>query len=130
MSDVRFLLQICHAYKDVGGTTIVILTETPKLEIQAWFRCVPLHFIACSGQLVSCWVEAAAGFRADASGVCCRTMLEDQTLGSTLVFRQGNPLILSDLHSVNAYYAASTVILGDQSRYGEPPATSPRPPHA
>lgn len=50
------------------------------------------------------------------SGNLCRNMLEDQTLGSTLVFRQGNPLILSDLHSVNAYYAASTVILGDQSR--------------
>lgn len=42
MSDVRFLLQVCHAYKDVGGTTIVILTETPKLEIQAWFRFVLL----------------------------------------------------------------------------------------
>eukprot|EP00892_Ulva_mutabilis_P004075 jgi/Ulvmu1/2039/UM120_0035.1 len=73
--------QICHAYKDVGGTTVVILTETPKLEIQRWFS----------------------------------TMLED-TLGSRLVFRQGNPLILPDLHNVNAYYAASTVILGDQSR--------------
>lgn len=40
------LVQICHAYKDIGGTTIVILTETPKLEIQAWFRCV-LDFTRC-----------------------------------------------------------------------------------
>lgn len=47
----------------------------------------------------------------------CRTMLNDETLGSTLVFRQGNPLTQPDLHNVNAYYAASTVILGDQSRY-------------
>jgi len=50
-------------------------------------------------------------------------MLEDEAHGSKLVFRQGNPLTMPDLQNVNAYYAASTVILGDQSRYCNPLST-------
>ena len=33
-------VQLLHAHKDIGGTTIVIVTEVPKLELEEWFRCV------------------------------------------------------------------------------------------
>lgn len=32
-------MQLLHAHKDIGGATIVIMTETPKLELEEWFRC-------------------------------------------------------------------------------------------
>lgn len=39
---------------------------------------------------------------------------------STLVFRQGNPLLVGDLQLVNAAQTSATLILGDQSRYDVP----------
>jgi hypothetical protein len=45
-----------------------------------------------------------------------RKTLGDEYLGSTLVFRQGNPLLVDDLKLVSASMTSATLILGDQSR--------------
>jgi hypothetical protein len=46
----------------------------------------------------------------------CRKALAGKLLGSTLVFRQGNPLLVDDLKLVSASMTSATLILGDQSR--------------
>lgn len=48
--------------------------------------------------------------------VCRRTIPPASRYGSRLVFRQGSPLLPSDLSNVAASSARATVIVSDQSR--------------
>jgi hypothetical protein len=58
-----------------------------------------------------------ATFSSPPAQSCCRRTIPVQARhGSRLVFRQGSPLLPSDLSNVAASYARSTVIVSDQSR--------------
>lgn len=79
----KVLQQICVAHAPEGGTTVVVLTQRSKLEMEtAFWSCLP----------------------------------QAKRHGTKLVFRQGSPLVPSDLRLVAASRAAATVIVSDQAR--------------
>jgi hypothetical protein len=49
-------------------------------------------------------------------GIFWRCLPTPQRHGTKLVFRQGSPLVTTDLRMVGACRAAATVIISDQSR--------------
>jgi hypothetical protein len=61
-------------------------------------------------------VVAESGRRCPATLLCRRTIPPAARLGSRLVFRQGSPLLPTDLSNVAASKARSTIIISDQSR--------------
>lgn len=52
----------------------------------------------------------------DIAELFCRFLPEAKRHGTKLVFRQGSPLVPSDLRLVGASRAAATIIVSDQSR--------------
>lgn len=41
--------QICDAYRSEGGTTVVVLTQREKLEMEEAFRCVCVYMCVVGG---------------------------------------------------------------------------------
>lgn len=42
------IAQVCQAYRCDGGTTVVVLTKRPKLEMEAAFRCGVSYMVVLS----------------------------------------------------------------------------------
>jgi hypothetical protein len=115
---------ICAAAAD-GGATIVVLTQREKLDMEELFRWV---WAGCLSRLTQQQldVECQHVYVCQTSHAivptmptpCCRRRSLPPSLraGSRLVFRQGSPLLPSDLRRVAASSARATIILSDQSR--------------
>jgi hypothetical protein len=79
----KVLSQLCLAYRAEGGTTVVVMSQRSKLEMES---------------------------------MATRDIPPAARYGTSIVFRQGSPLVPGDLRLVAAGAARATLIIADQSR--------------
>jgi hypothetical protein len=140
----KIVEQLCVAWKPQGGTTVSTSKEQQLFKTPApsgVAHCAELYILT-SGQhrrAGCCQIDLTANpkttktthrvlavllqivvltqrSKLEMEGMFWRCLPESKRFGTKLVFRQGSPLVPSDLRLVGANRAAAIIVVSDQSR--------------